>query len=205
MNRWELLSYCELLLDAASVGADYIDTCYTDIGVDGLARLDGEVGDGQTTGIDDADVSRMVQGRRDVEAMRMNGEEQVALAEVVARRVFIVTEGERRVAAVEDDRPCTLTSIAGSSDEVRTERYGCQAAIRCYVEAVAVGIHQVAFHLLAHVVRHEAVAVCRNCICIQLIVADSNRDVSNRDEADSLLAELCRSWCCRILGQSTHR
>ncbi len=104
VNRWVQLSYCELLLDAASVSADYVDTGYTDIGTDGLARLDGEAGDGQTTGIDDADVSSMVQGRRDVKTMRTNGEEQVALAEVVARRVFIVTEGERRVAAVEDDR-----------------------------------------------------------------------------------------------------
>ena len=103
-NRWALLSYCELLLDATAVGTNHIDTCYTDVGADGLARLDGEVGDGQATGIDDADVGSMVQGRRDVEAMRMNGEEQVALTEVVARRVFIVTEGERRVVAVEEDR-----------------------------------------------------------------------------------------------------
>ena len=69
------LSYCELLLDATAVGTNYVDSGYGDIGVDGLARLDGEVGDGQATGIDDADVSSMVQGRRDVEAMRMNGEE----------------------------------------------------------------------------------------------------------------------------------
>ena len=75
VNRWELLSYCELLLDAGAVGTNHIDTSYTHVGADGLARLDGEVGDGQATGIDDADVSSMVQGRRDVEAMRMNGEE----------------------------------------------------------------------------------------------------------------------------------
>ena len=104
MNRWVQLSYCDFLLDAASVSADYVDTGYTDIGTDGLARLDDEAGDGQTTGIDDADLSSTVQGRRDVEAMRMNGEEQVALTEAVARRVFIVTEGERRVAAIEDNR-----------------------------------------------------------------------------------------------------
>ena len=42
MNRWELLSYCELLLDAGAVGTNHIDTSYTDVGADGLARLDSE-------------------------------------------------------------------------------------------------------------------------------------------------------------------
>ena len=37
------LFYCEFLLDATTVGTDDIDTGCTDIRVDCLARLDGEV------------------------------------------------------------------------------------------------------------------------------------------------------------------
>ena len=84
VNRWALLSDCEFLLDAAAVGTGYVDAGYADVGGDGLAGLDGEAGDGQASCIDDADISSAVQRRRDVEAVRTDGEEQVALAEVVA-------------------------------------------------------------------------------------------------------------------------
>ena len=55
-NRWALLSYCELFLDAASVSADYVDTGYTDIGTDGLTGLDVEGSNGLSVDVEDADI-----------------------------------------------------------------------------------------------------------------------------------------------------
>ena len=52
-----LLSYCQLLLDAATVGTDHVDATNTDVGIDGFAWLDGEVSDGETTHVDDAYIS----------------------------------------------------------------------------------------------------------------------------------------------------
>jgi len=43
-----ILFYSEFLLDAAIGGANDIDTSDRDVGVDGLARLDGEVGNGES-------------------------------------------------------------------------------------------------------------------------------------------------------------
>ena len=51
------LSYCHFLLDSGTVGADDIDSGGADGSVDGLARLDGEVGNGKTVHIEDAYVS----------------------------------------------------------------------------------------------------------------------------------------------------
>ena len=51
------LSYCQLLLDAATVGTDHVDATNTDVGIDGFAWLDGEVSDGETTHVDDAYIS----------------------------------------------------------------------------------------------------------------------------------------------------
>ena len=93
--------------------------------------------------------------------MLTDSDDEVTFSEVIARRVFIVTEGERRVVAVEEDVfILTGTSVVGH--EVRTERYGHGTASRCYVEAVAIGIHQVAVDLLTHVVGHEGVTVIIN-------------------------------------------
>ena len=49
-----LLSYCQLLLDAATVSTDHVDATDTDVGVDGFAWLYGEGGYGETTHVDDA-------------------------------------------------------------------------------------------------------------------------------------------------------
>jgi hypothetical protein len=43
-------------LDAAIGSADDIDTSDRDVGVDGLARLDGVVGDGESTYVIDVDI-----------------------------------------------------------------------------------------------------------------------------------------------------
>ena len=116
-NRWALcffcyaggrtaghsLSYCEFLLDAATVSTDHVDTSYTDVGVDGFAWLDGEGSDGETTHVDDAYVSLTAQRRGDADGMLTDSDDEVTFSEVIARRVFIVTEGERRVVAVEED------------------------------------------------------------------------------------------------------
>ena len=188
-------------MDAATVSTDDIDTGYTDIGVDGLVGLYSEVGYGETTGIDDAHIGLTTERRGNANHVLTDSEYEVALAEVVARRVFIITEGERRVVAVEEDRACVLTGTDTSCHEVRAERYGCGTASRRHVEAVASGIHQVAVDLLVHVVRHEGIAI--DSCCRHLAVADSNGDASDarlRDEADGLLGELCWSRRCRVLG-----
>ena len=52
-----LLSYCQLFLDAATVGTDHVDATDTDVGIDGFAWLDGEGSDGETTHVDDAYIS----------------------------------------------------------------------------------------------------------------------------------------------------
>ena len=130
--------------------------------------------------------------------MLTNGEYKVALAKVFTRRVFVITEGERRVVAVEEDRACVLTGTDTTGHEVRAERYGCGTASRRHVEAAASSIHQVAVDLLAHVVRHEGIAI--DSCCRHLAIADTNRDARLRDEADGLLGELGRRRCCRVLG-----
>ena len=185
-------------MDAATVSTDDIDTGYTDIGVDGLVGLYGEVGYSETTGIDDAHVGLTTERRGDANHVLTDSEYEVALTEVVARRVFIITEGERRVVAVEEDRACVLTGTDTTGHEVRAERYGCGTASRRHVEAAASGIHQVAVDLLAHVVRHEGIAI--DSCCRHLAIADSNGDARLRDEADGLLGELCWSRRCRVLG-----
>ena len=48
------LSYCEFLLDAATVCTDHVDTTDSDVSIDGFAWLDGEVSDGETTHVNDA-------------------------------------------------------------------------------------------------------------------------------------------------------
>ena len=143
-----LLSDGQLLLDATTVSTDDIDTGYTDIGVDGLVGLYGEVGYSETTGIDDAHVGLTTERRGDANHVLTDSEYEVTLAEVVARRVFIITEGERRVVAVEEDRAGVLTGTDTTGHEVRAERYGCGTASRRHVEAAASGIHQVAVDLL---------------------------------------------------------
>ena len=92
-----LLSYCQLLLDAATIGTDHVDATDTDVGVDGFAWLYGEGGYGETTHVDDAYVSLTAQRRGDADGMLTDSDDEVTFSEVIARRVFIVTEGERRV------------------------------------------------------------------------------------------------------------
>ena len=81
--------------------------------------------------------------------------------------------------------------------EVRTEWYCRCTAFWCLVEAASVAIHQIAFHLLAHIVRHEAVIISSNYI--QLFITDTDSDIRFGDEADGLLVELGRGWGCRFL------
>ena len=111
-------------MDAATVSTDDIDTGYTNIGVDGLVGLYGEVGYGETTHVDDAYVSFTAQRRGDANHVLTDCKYEVALTEAVARRVFVITEGERRVAAVEEDRACVLTGTDTSCHEVRAEPSG---------------------------------------------------------------------------------
>ena len=125
---------------------------------------------------------------------------QRTLTHLTFRRIF-VTKGERRVLTVEEDGANSTATIGltrkTSFHEVRTERYSCQSASRCLVEATSLAIHQEALYLLTHVVRHETVVgFCSDSI--QLIVTDSDVDSWHRDEADALLVELLRCSSCRI-------
>lgn len=56
------LSYCEFLLDSSTIGTDDVDTSDRNMTLDGLAWLDGEVSNGNTTDIDDTHISLMVEG-----------------------------------------------------------------------------------------------------------------------------------------------
>ena len=97
MNRYELLSYCELLLDASSIGTDYVDATDSDVGMDGLAGLDSEGSYGESTHVDNTYISLAAERRGDGEHVPADGEGEVALAGAVVRRVLLFTEGEGRV------------------------------------------------------------------------------------------------------------
>ena len=128
--------------------------------------------------------------------MPADGEGEVALAGAVVRRVLLFTEGEGRVVAAKEDRPCMLPGMVGSSDEVGTERDSCEATGGCLAKAAALGIHEVAGDGLARIVWHEAVVIQRNCR--EFVITNSDGDSWFRNEANGLLVEASGSSSCRI-------
>ena len=100
-----MLLDCNFLLDAAIGGANDIDTSDRDVGVDGLARLDGVVGNGESTYVIDVHIGLITELGNDTDGAMVNRECEVAITKIVTRGivVIIVTKGKWRVDAVESD------------------------------------------------------------------------------------------------------
>jgi len=88
------LSQCHLL-GVPAIGCSYdVDSCYGDIGLDGLAGLDVEGGDALSADTEDADIGTMTERRGGNELARTGGEGQFT-GELTCGRVVIVTDIER--------------------------------------------------------------------------------------------------------------
>ena len=78
-----MLLDCYLLLDAAVGGADDIDTGSRSVGIGGLTRLDGEVGDGESTYVINTHIGLLSERGSDADGTIVNREYEVALTKVV--------------------------------------------------------------------------------------------------------------------------
>lgn len=79
--------HLELLGEVAVGGADDVDAREVDGRLDGLARLDGEAGDEQSAGGEDADVSLVAQRRLNNHLARLGVDVQHAVGHLALRRV----------------------------------------------------------------------------------------------------------------------
>ena len=78
-----MLLDCYFLHVSSAMGANDIDTSDRDVGVDGLARLNGEVGDDGSTHVIDVYIGLISERGRDTDGAMMNREYEVALTKVV--------------------------------------------------------------------------------------------------------------------------
>ena len=91
----------DLLRVAAASGTD--DVYATDVyrRHDGLVRIDSEGRNGLSADVEDAHVSLLAQRRRDADLTLAHAERQSTLSDVTLRRVWVITNGERRVVVVD--------------------------------------------------------------------------------------------------------